>query len=63
MIYNNIYNKTPTIITFLGLAKTFDTVDHRILLSKLYRYGIRGGPLELLRDYLSDRPHRVKQRI
>ena len=60
LIYSNIDNKLPTIITFLDLAKAFDTVNHKILLSKLYRYRIRGGPLELLRDYLSNRLHRVK---
>ena len=27
---------------FVNLQKNFDTVDHNILLSKLYHYGIRG---------------------
>lgn len=49
----------PTIVTFLDLAKAFDTVDHKLLLSKLENQGIRGTPLALLTRYLSDRTQRV----
>ena len=40
---------------FLDLKKTFDTVDHKILLKKLYADGIRGVALKLLESYLSSR--------
>jgi hypothetical protein len=42
-------------ILFLDLKKAFDTVDHKILISKLYQYGIRGTPLHLFQSYLSER--------
>ena len=60
IISENLDNGTSTITAFLDLAKAFDTVNHRILLRKLARYGIRGKALELIDSYLSDRLQRVK---
>ena len=39
----------------LDLSKAFDTVDHRILLAKLYNYGLRGKVFDLMTSYLEDR--------
>ena len=59
-IYKNLDKSIPTIAAFLDLSKAFDTVDHKILLYKLERHGIRGQALELMKSYLSDRQQIVK---
>ena len=42
---------------FIDLSKAFDTIDHRTLLAKLNRYGIRGTAGSLIESYLSKRTH------
>ena len=58
-LLDNLENKKYTCAIFLDLAKAFDSVDHKILLQKLEKYGIRGNALELMRSYLQNRNHYV----
>ena len=57
-MYDSIDSVNFVISVFLDFKKAFDTVDHKILLSKLDFYGIRGVSHEWLKSHLS-----VKNRI
>lgn len=59
-IYKSINKGDKVLAVFLDFAKAFDTVNHDILLRKLYCYGIRGIVLELLKSYLSGRKQSVR---
>ena len=60
LIYNNIKCSKPAIVTYLDYSKAFDTIEHVILLNKLYNMGIRGVCLCLIKSYLQDRRQVVK---
>ena len=57
--YDALNSKQYSINVFIDLTKAFDTIDHKILLGKLEKYGVRGLPLKLIQTYISDRMYRV----
>ena len=53
-------HRKHTLAVFLDLSKAFDTLSHKILLTKLERYGIRGTSWKWFESYLDQRKLRVK---
>ena len=40
---------------YMDLSKSFDIVDHELLLQKLHHHGIRGLPLQWFKSYFTNR--------
>ena len=59
-VASNIAKGHISTCIYLDLARAFDTVNIKILLRKLPRYGIDGNSLDLLTSYLSHRRHQLK---
>ena len=58
-VIHSLSEKDHIIALFMDLSKAFDTIDHNILLNKLYRYGIRGIVWSWIKCYLSNRQQYV----
>ena len=54
-IYKNLDQNKTVISIFMDFSKAFDSIDHEILLKKLYFYGVRGIPHDWFSSYLSNR--------
>ena len=59
-ILDNLENNLKTAATFIDLSKAFDRVTHKILLSKLEHFGIRGNMNKLIKSYLTNRKQCVQ---
>ena len=55
MIHNNINDGKFVMGLFIDITKAFDSVQHDILLHKLYNYSFRGNIYNLLKSFLSNR--------
>ena len=55
MIRSALDNDQFTCGAFINLQKAFDTVDHKVLLSKTNQYGIKDIPYEWFKSYLTYR--------
>ena len=59
-VYVELENTNNCAVVSIDLKKSFDTLDHNILINKLDNIGIRGLPKVLLSSYLSNRSQYVK---
>ena len=53
--YLNIEKGKYSSVSFIRLEKTFDTVDHQMLLNKLKVYGLSGKEITWFESYLGNR--------
>lgn len=53
----NIDKRNPVSAVYCDMTQAFDYVDHKVLLNKLEKYGIRGNLQSLFLSYLTNREH------
>lgn len=59
-IYDSLNKSKPVMAILLDLQKAFDVINHRILLEKMEKMGVRGVPLDLMKSFLTGRTQTVK---
>ena len=62
-IYESLRTKNIMGCVFIDYQKAFDTINHEILLSKLFRYGFSKNCVNWLRSYLTGRTQSTKCNI
>lgn len=60
LVYESIDKNLAVLAVYIDLSKAFDTVNHKLLLDKLFRYGVRGLSLKLIQSYLTERKQCVR---
>ncbi|CAB4039783.1 Hypothetical predicted protein, partial [Paramuricea clavata] len=58
-IHQALESRNQVDAVYLDFAKAFDKVSHKLLLTKLHKFGIRGDLLSWFENYLSGRYQRV----
>ena len=58
-LYTAMNNNKFTIAVYIDTMKAFDTVNHSILLKKMYKLGIKGKILDWVNNYLTKRYQRT----
>ena len=53
-------NREYAACVLLDLSKAFDTINHELLIAKMYAYGFSLDALSIVHSYLNDRWHRTK---
>ena len=60
LIHNSSNDKYFALSVFIDFSKAFESINHKFLLAKLEKYGIRSIQSQLLSSFLLDRQHRTK---
>ena len=59
-ITNHLDTNFYSLCIFADLSKAFHTVNHSLLMAKLYKYGVRGIAYDLIESFLTNRQQQVK---
>ena len=62
-LLNNMDKNKKCECLFFDMSRAFDTVNHEMLLNKMFAYGIRGVPNSWIKSYLCNRTQRVDLKV